>query len=276
MSRIALIDGDVLVYHSAFAMQKNLYHFEGVTYPSYEDFKTYLKSIDMKPADVEYEKELSLLDEWLFPKVANNIFDMVMEMANPDNSKIVLSGEGNYRQALFPEYKANRKDAAKPVYYDLALKYWTERAWAVTTGIEADDLLGIETIRLKAEGQEPIICSIDKDLNGVPGLHVDWNKSIKYKVSPHQAEVFFLRQLLTGDATDNIKGIKGFGPVKAARFIPLETDIEPAYDAIYSSYLAAYNEDALPKLNLAGQLLHIQRRHGQLWSWDKHKEIYGC
>ena len=84
--------------------------------------------------------------------------------------------------------------------------------------IEADDLLGIMLTNGRVEN--PILCSIDKDLLGIPGWHYNWNKdSWPTYVSQEEADHNWLVQLLTGDATDGIRGIEGIGPVKANKLI---------------------------------------------------------
>ena len=84
--------------------------------------------------------------------------------------------------------------------------------------IEADDLLGIMLTNGRVEN--PILCSIDKDLLGIPGWHYNWNKdSWPTYVSQEEADHNWLVQLLTGDATDGIRGMEGIGPVKAKKLI---------------------------------------------------------
>ena len=84
-----------------------------------------------------------------------------------------LTGTNNFRKALFPEYKANRKGKPKPKWLDSCRKY-LQYKWnaTVTNGIEADDALGIAA----SHELGSIICSIDKDLMQIPGDHYNFVK----------------------------------------------------------------------------------------------------
>jgi hypothetical protein len=74
--------------------------------------------------------------------------------------------------------------------------------------LEADDILSM----LQNDGT--FIFSHDKDLKQVPGWHWDMNRNDLYFISEEEGIVSLLKQMLTGDSTDSIPGLKGFG-VKA-------------------------------------------------------------
>lgn len=118
-----------------------------------------------------------------------------------------LSGENNFRYELYPEYKAHRKDKPKPQHLELVkerlIKEWKCK---VTDGIEADDALAID---LTAEGDNAVLCSIDKDFLQVPGKHYNFVKQTITTVSPLDGLKSFYTQLITGDATDNIPAFDG-------------------------------------------------------------------
>jgi 5'-3' exonuclease len=79
--------------------------------------------------------------------------------------------------------------------------------------LEADDIVGY--LAYKPEFGECIICSPDKDLKQIPGTLYDYKKGEMMIITPEAAEDHFKMQMLCGDATDNIKGVPGLGPVKA-------------------------------------------------------------
>ena len=64
-----------------------------------------------------------------------------------------------------------------------------------------------------------IIVSIDKDFDQVPGWHYNFVKGEKYYVDDDQGFYNFCAQLLTGDRADNIIGLRGIGPVGAAKIL---------------------------------------------------------
>ncbi len=124
-------------------------------------------------------------------------------------------------------------------------------------------------------GEGDIIATIDKDLNQVPGRHYDWNKGIRYTVSRELGLWYFLRQMLLGDATDNIPGVPGLGEKKADALLdPYRADPEGAWREVIRQYnmgpfkfkdgtITAYPGDYLTEM---GRLLWMQRQVGEQWS----------
>lgn len=172
-----------------------------------------------------------------------------------------LTGNKNYRTeiAVTAPYKGNRK-APKPKHYQLLRDYMRD-AWSftITDGIEADDAIGIAASDYQYG--ECCICSIDKDLDMIPGNHYNFVKDIHYEVSEEEAIRNFYKQMLTGDRVDNIIGIKGIGPVKAERIIKECKNENEMYLAILEAY-----EGNKERVLENGQLLWIQREPNQMWS----------
>jgi len=191
---------------------------------------------------------------------------------------LTSSDKSNFRIPIFPEYKANRK-APKPVHYDALREYLvTEHQANMVHGQEADDAMGIEqTNEIEAlmhqdygafpEGNDlnTIICSIDKDMDQIPGWHFNFVKGIKYFVTPFEGLYKFYLQLLMGDATDNIKGIPGIGPKKATGMLELAKTEEDMYSAVETAYKAAFPENYMDLIRCYGQLLKIRTKEDELW-----------
>lgn len=179
-------------------------------------------------------------------------------------SVIYLSGSNNFRKKLFPGYKAHRKQP-KPKHFQALRNYLIKVEQAeVAEGQEADDLLGIN------QTQDTIICSLDKDLNQISGWHFNWRKQEAYEVSQADADRFMWSQLLTGDATDNIQGIYGLGPAKAAKLLAGCRSVDE-YRATalyaYKDYFPHCSEDeVIQHINLIGKLVYIRRKPEELWS----------
>ena len=104
-----------------------------------------------------------------------------------------------------------------------------------------------------------IICSVDKDLNQIPGWHYNFVKKEKYFVDEEQAIRTFYTQLLVGDNTDNIQGVKGIGPAKAAKILSECKNEKEMYEACVKTY----NNQEL--LNEMAQLIYIRRVEGEEW-----------
>lgn len=165
-----------------------------------------------------------------------------------DNYRAFLTGRNNFRKRINPEYKANRKDTIPPRYLqqcrDFLIQNWNAE---VTEGCEADDALGM------AQNNDTIICTLDKDLDMIPGLHYNWVRSEIYEVNEVDALRNFYKQLLIGDRSDNIFGVAGIGKVKAARLIdPLEYE-----EDMYKVVRDLYNDD--DRLCLNSECLWIWR-----------------
>lgn len=162
-------------------------------------------------------------------------------------------GERCVRTAIYPEYKANREPAPPE------LKQQFERCRAVTRALglahcgdesfEADDLIASMAVRMRDRGHQVTILSRDKDLAQIlrPGDQL-WDypsgRRTRYDQVP---EVYGVRAeqiadflALTGDAVDNIRGVRGVGPKTASALLQkFET-----LDAIYA------NLDAVARLKI--------------------------
>lgn len=173
-----------------------------------------------------------------------------------------LTGSNNYRKeiAVTAPYKGNRTQE-RPKHYNLIREY-LEKAWGcvVVDGQEADDAIGIKAYKFD-NTEDYVIMSIDKDLDMIRGWHYNFIKDNKYFVDDQEAIKHFYTQILTGDRVDNIVGLKGIGPKKAAKILEdCKTEEE-----MYKAVLEAYDNDETRVLE-NGQLLWIRRNENQIWS----------
>lgn len=200
----ALVDADIVAFRNASAKEMD------------EEFIGTL--VDGKPV-----KRPRTLQEVL----AGVDFSMqqILSQVNATTYEAYLTGPGNFRYNIYPEYKANRKDIERPEYLQAAREHLV-RKWGahVCVGYEADDALGMGQDQ---EGRSSIICTIDKDLKQVPGRHFNWVKGEHYEISEIEGLRSLYRSVLIGDRADNIIGVKGIGEGKASKIIDhLETEDE--------------------------------------------------
>lgn len=232
------IDGDILVYKSLFVS--------------------------------EVETEGPEEDEWSLKadlKKAKGIFrEMMVNIAGQSPVWVCLSCERseNFRCEIFPSYKENRASQRKPLGIK-AFRAWIKEEYRVVEmpGLEADDCLGIMQTSPDSE-YEGVIWTIDKDLGTVPGLiKFDYNE-VKL-VTEDEADTLFYLQCLTGDTTDNYKGIPGIGPAKAKKILKGKKP-ENMWAAVVQAYRKAGMSyaDALVQARMARIL-----RFGD---WDFEKE----
>lgn len=253
----ALIDGDVLVYAGGFASdaaaKKAVIAEMGLSTPLDEQGKARLQArIDaMGPI---HEPLAYCLNG------VRTMIDNIVKTAEADTFQIIVSHPVNFREQIYEPYKANRNTAHKPFWYAEIQDYLFERGAVYSNeGDEADDALGIG---LYSATEPTILCSIDKDLDQVPGLHYNWSKLRReegvYTISPLEGDQFFYQQLLTGDSTDNIPGMfKKLGKKAMPKILaPLSAMFHPR--DMYDYVMSIYNGDT-EFVHMIAQLLWIKR-----------------
>jgi len=149
-------------------------------------------------------------------KKLDQTISSIMSELQGSKGKIAIKGKNNFRKDVYPEYKGNRKKELTEQeieFFDYAYDY-LKTSWdsVPADGMEADDLLAIWST--EAPG---IIVSIDKDLLQVPGLHYNTRKKEYTHMSEEEASLLLHTQVLMGDSTDNIPGLRGIGKVKAGK-----------------------------------------------------------
>jgi DNA polymerase-1 len=85
---------------------------------------------------------------------------------------------------------------------------------------EADDLMASTQWNAYVEGNlDTVICTIDKDLNQIPGWHYNISTQKLFFINPEEAETFLWMQVLMGDRVDNVQGIPFVGEAKARKIL---------------------------------------------------------
>lgn len=191
----------------------------------------------------------------------NELIERILANVDATSYQLYLTASGDetaFRQFAYPEYKQNRK-APKPKHYNSLREFLIEQ-WdaVVVSGIEADDALGIE----QSSSDNTIICSIDKDLDMIKGLHYNFVKEIIYEITPEQATFNFYKQLLMGDRSDNVKGIEGIGEKKAERLL-LSYDTEEEF---FNVVRRTYDNDE--EMLRTGEVLWILREPYPMGLWS--------
>ena len=154
---------------------------------------------------------------------------------------------GTFRNELYPAYKANRGET--PPLVVEALEPLTRIVLALDIpvlmipGFEADDVIGSAAVRFAAEGFEVYMVTPDKDYGQLvaPGiLQVKPGKAggeseilgvaevcDKWKISAPAQVIDILA--ICGDASDNVPGVQGVGPVGAAKLLGKYGSVEGIY-----------------------------------------------
>ncbi len=175
---------------------------------------------------------------------------------SPSHLAVVFdSGPKSFRNALYPDYKANRGAAPE----DLLPQFAQCEALAAALGLpvfkvadhEADDVLATLAARCRAAGCAVRIISGDKDLAQLVDEQVSIHDPARGKrftprtvpkqfgVAPAQMVDYLA---LTGDASDNVPGVRGVGPKTAAALLQALGSLDGVYAGL----------DAVPDLPIRG------------------------
>jgi DNA polymerase-1 len=206
------------------------------------------------------------------------------------STKLIIAGDmgsSNYRKALYPEYKQNRKDkyadqteAEKEAFeaffaevQGILSQYESENKYQVARfqGVEADDIAAyIVSKRKKFNLSQIWLISSDKDwdLLVAPGVsrfsyvtrkevtHDNWHEHYDF-----DADSYISIKCLMGDSGDNVLGVPGVGPKKAASLVE---EYGSAYDIIAAlpisskyKYIANLNSFGSAGLILNYQLMDL-------------------
>lgn len=251
----ALIDGDIILYSVGFASERRYYQCsDGFICKSAKEAKEHCFNTEAHT----YILHRDPAPDYVWMGNANAMLKSIVDKTNADEYILYFTGKDNFRETLYPEYKANRKDADKPLHHEELFAWLLEtHPCEIIDGMEADDALGIN------QSDDTILCSLDKDLDMIAGKHYNWSKQLSYEVTQREADKHFWIQLLTGDITDNIIGLKGIGPVKAVKILELSKDNIDMYAACCHVY--GWHGRPMEDLYLNAELLWI-RRH-DLFSW---------
>lgn len=156
-------------------------------------------------------------------------------------------GKSEYRLAIWPKYKAGRPESAVVDHDDaesqlaqsqslltlFGVQVWREH------GIEADDIIGTVVDRFKAEVDEVVVITGDKDMRQV----IDHNVTVEHPgprgLAPQVWDVNRVQEhygvtpdrlpevwALCGDKIDNVPGVKGIGEKTAIKFIAQYGDLQ--------------------------------------------------
>mgnify|MGYP003655618601 CR=1 FL=1 len=272
---LLLFDGDILAYRAGFGAEKKVYFDKrsppdmgGAIYTSKKDAKEHVE-----PEQLDSYRELEPVANALqnCKSMIENTIDMAATSRVATREQVryttFLTGNKNFRMHVDPEYKANRKDVKKPEHLPAIRKYLQTHHFAqVSEGCEADDFFGQACLDAKKENMEPIVVSIDKDLNQIAGIHYNFVRDELYVVTERQADKVFWRQMLEGDRADNITGINQVGPKKAAGMIPhsnketLKMDNTTAKEVVIGQYKKEFGDEWEEKYNKNCDLLWIWRK----------------
>lgn len=241
-----LIDADVLRYLIAFTNTKSITWDEG----------------EEAVVAIQPEKAKAELEDY--------VEEMVEKFGATDYVLALSCNDHNFRKDVDPTYKLARHKREKPALWyvlDDHMESTFGDKIVKRYGLEGDDILGLLASHphpKRAPGDR-IVVSIDKDLATIPcRLYNPMKPDIgTRRIGIHDANLFWMKQTLMGDATDNYPGCPGIGGKRAdAVLMPIhERYIDAPHefhlDALWAAVVKTYEskdltaEDAIRQARLA-------------------------
>lgn len=147
-------------------------------------------------------------------KVEEALDHILQKTGASDFALCLTDSAGNFRKAVYPDYKGNRKNTRAPFLLKPIKEWMLESLDAYwRPALEGDDVIGILATAPSIIKGDRLIYSADKDLRQIPGMHWDGDSIIE--ITEEEGDAFFFEQVLTGDPTDGYPGCPGMGKVKA-------------------------------------------------------------
>ncbi len=232
-----LIDADVLRYQLSFKNTKTV---------KWEDEDDGAEVVVAEVTNTE--KAQADLDDYI---------EELLEKFGTRNFLLPLSVSTNFRKAILPTYKGNRPKP-KPALWNAVDGFLHElypEKIITREYLEGDDILGLLATMPKPRlcPGKRIIVSIDKDMQTIPGrLYNPGKPDIGTRtITEHESDLFWMKQVLTGDTVDNYKGCPGIGPKKADELLVpihelnLSSDPEDHLMALWWAVVTVYKAKGL-------------------------------
>jgi hypothetical protein len=261
----AVVDGDVLRYRCGFAVEYTLYHVEGLSEPlrgkkALNEYLSANQSIDTFAEPLIKEEKVVEPPENAIHIARQYLAQMEKVLKCP--VKVILSGKTNFRDdiATIKPYKGNRPDH-KPASFDAITTWFMDNGAIVTDGIEADDLMAI----FAGQGDNVVICTVDKDLLQVPGWHYNFVNDELTHVTEDEGWYNLCVQIIAGDSTDNIQGIPKMGIKKAKKALEGCDTQNQMFSTVVLEYERYYGDEWEHFLDENAKLVYILRYPEDYW-----------
>lgn len=247
---LAIIDGDILVYHAC--RTRNVKDSEGRTITP-----VFTQEQDDKYVEECWNRMISQLEAH-------------KDAVYATSCKIAVKGDSNFRDQVFAKYKAHRAESPIAFAVKALRKRLVEEGIAIKAeGMEADDQIRIWRQEAKASNTPCIICSVDKDLKMIPGKHYNLKSREISDISEEMAERVFYEQILKGDSTDNIGGLPGIGDIKARRMLESSVTSKEMQQTVVDAYYLQFGHTWEEELLITGSLIYLLKSKDDKFSIDK-------
>ena len=208
--------------------------------------------------DVKWDENLHTLhcDERDIHEMIDGRVEYYQKIADDDDEVVMCFTQyPTFRHTIFPEYKANRKNKRKPLAFHAVIEQINQRYKSASyTGLEGDDVMAL--LATSKQYPNPVIVSPDKDMRTVPCTLLA-NDDMEL-ITKKKADRHWMIQSLTGDTTDNYKGIPGCGPVTAEKILGDAKTLPDMWDKVVEAY--EKKKQTFADAVLTAQLARILRK----------------
>lgn len=282
MSKLAIIDGDALTYHSS----------KDSIYESIEIIDEKIQNIFIQTGATHYV--LFISNSPYFRHQISSEYK-----SNRNKYKIPLKWLKTLKKYLIEEWGAQSMDLTEA---DDLCSYWMNKDLCIADDgkieprevfVDALDYCAVENLpRFEFESMEKVLCAVDKDLlQSIPGKHFNYTYKLGGKYNPNsvikgwwvetseaESDDFKRMQVVVGDVTDGVSALKG----KGIKFYEkISKEIKPSYGELLQLYCVEYGQaQGIFEFQKNYRLLHLlntdedfEREIGQLPELPEIREV---
>jgi len=306
MSKLYLwVDSDTIIITSALSVQTNycVYKNNEFIEPCKSKLQWTKDYPDKNPDDYEFRQESRLKNNKqmclsVCKKQIREKFAAIQARFPDREMTIVLEGEANYRDDIYPGYKGNR---STEIILRKELSVWVGKTFPrvkYAIGQETDDAITIAMWRghkdyLNTGVYTYMVAAIDKDISSCAGLLYNYNNDTLTEITELEADRFFCIQCLMGDSTDCVNGInapltkelckkysvrsssKGVGEITAGAIMASCTTSKECFERLVECYKDAHGTDWLDKLQLEAGALRMRHIKNEMYKVVDHLKHLG-
>ena len=282
MSKLAIIDGDALMYHSS----KDSIH------ESIEIIDEKIQNIFIQTGATHYV--LFISNSPYFRHQISSDYK-----SNRNKYKSPLKWLKTLKKYLVEQWGAQSMDLVES---DDLCAYWMNKDLCIADDgkietrevfVDALDYYAVENLpRFEFESMEKVLCAVDKDLlQSIPGKHFNYTYKLGGKYNPNsvikgwwvetseaESDDFKRMQVVVGDVTDGVSVLKG----KGIKFYEkISKEIKPSYGELLQLYCVEYGQaQGIFEFQKNYRLLHLlntdedfEREIGQLPELPEIREV---
>jgi len=282
MSKLAIIDGDALTYHSS----KDSIH------ESIEIIDEKIQNIFIQTGATHYVLFISN-SPYFRHKISPDY------KSNRNKYKSPLKWLKTLKKYLIEEWGAQSMDLTEA---DDLCSYWMNKDLCIADDgkieprevfVDALDYCAVENLpQFEFESMEKVLCAVDKDLlQSIPGKHFNYTYKLEDKDNPNsvikgwwvetseaESDDFKRMQVVVGDVTDGVSVLKG----KGIKFYEkISKEIKPSYGELLQLYCVEYGQaQGIFEFQKNYRLLHLlntdedfEREIGQLPELPEIREV---